>query len=197
MEKFTEIKARGIYEVVDDLRPGNQAMEVQIVKKKAFFLEGILYNRSINTKTLYLKKVYYAGKLRDGEELSHDQERLLQEAQTLRNMEHPYIIRYEDFDWQPQKQSKAFLYMEYCSTGDLESYLSIGREGSSTRVPLSERHFWQIFHQLSSALLYCHTGLKVYGVKEIQKDPVRKRATIHRDVKPANGTYLASGEFTF
>ncbi|KAH7333192.1 kinase-like domain-containing protein [Rhexocercosporidium sp. MPI-PUGE-AT-0058] len=184
-EVFPGRKAIGIYEQIKTLAPGNQALEIQIVRKKGSFLEGFAEyftksNRALEPR--YLRKVYYCGALVNGRP-SADQERLLREATILRNMDHPNIVRYEDFEWLPTVADKAFLYMEYCQTGDLASYLASQPKAD---VPLSKNHFWQIFNQLSSALLYCHTGLKAWEEREIWREPLWREPVYHRDVKEAN-----------
>lgn len=111
---------------------------------------------------------------------------LQSEYEILRELQHPNIVQYADFE---QKQERgrwtASLYMEYCSGGDLSPYTSRG--GQSGR-PISERQFWQIFFQVSSALLYCHTGLEVARNGSVSVDTRWRRPVLHRDIKPSNGT---------
>jgi serine/threonine protein kinase len=74
--------------------------------------------------------------------------------------------------------------MEYCKGGDLSQYTL---NDSRCEKSLSEKQFWDIFHQLASALLYCHTGLSVAN-EGLTLDAGWKKPILHRDIKPANGT---------
>jgi serine/threonine protein kinase len=73
--------------------------------------------------------------------------------------------------------------MEYCKEGDLSQY-TLNDHSATTEV--SEQQFWEIFHQLASAVLYCHTGLRIDDGK-ITVDVGWKKPVLHRDIKPANG----------
>ena len=73
--------------------------------------------------------------------------------------------------------------MEYCEEGDLSQYTSHhGIPGKE----ISEKQFWEIFYQLSSALLYCHSGLRA-DENGATVDSYWDRPVLHRDIKPANG----------
>lgn len=114
---------------------------------------------------------------------------LRSEYEILRDLRHPNIVQYVDFEQKQNKgRWKASLYMEYCSGGDLSQYTS--RDGEPGKS-FSEQQFWQIFFQLASALLYCHTGLEADENGGVCGNSSWQRPVIHRDIKPSNGAFPA------
>jgi len=91
--------------------------------------------------------------------VDHDPETLRREIMTLRNLDHPNIVRLYEVN---EDKDTVFLLMELCQGGDLyEHVYEEGRLDESTACALA--------HQMLSALAYCHES----GV-------------VHRDVKPEN-----------
>jgi NIMA (never in mitosis gene a)-related kinase len=91
------------------------------------------------------------------------------EAKLLRQLEHPYIVRYVDSGVQ---HGKLWIAMEYCSGGDLDEYLANKRKMSAF---CSEQEAMGIFAQISLALSYIHD-----------------RHILHRDLKSKNVFLSAS-----
>jgi calcium-dependent protein kinase len=91
---------------------------------------------------------------------SSDLELVRTEIETLKICQHPNIIRlynvFENADY-------LYIIMEYCSGGDLFSYLE------NRNFRLSEKRASTIIHKMSTAVYYMHS----FGV-------------VHRDLKPEN-----------
>ena len=180
-----EIKANASYERVSDLAyfsSGAQARDLELVRKVPSNPITRLFQPS---KQYFVRKRYKFG---GTEQTSAAGPRYLwSEYEILSKLEHPNIVRYVDFEYIPRKNNvNASIYMEYCGGGDLSQY-TLNRD--SAEKAISEKQFWEIFHQLASAVLYCHTGLRVDD-KGITVDAGWKRPILHRDIKPANGMVI-------
>jgi serine/threonine protein kinase len=178
--QLQEIKPSAIYQLIEDLAnasPGSQAAEIQLVTKvPKSFLHLLLQTQGV----LFIRKSY---RIYTAEP---DTKYLRSEYEILRHLRHPNIVQYADFEQKQENRWRwtASLYMEYCTGGDLSLYTSRdGKPGKS----VSEQQFWQIFFQLASALLYCHTGLHADENGRVREDTSWRRPVIHRDIKPANG----------
>ena len=175
-----EIKASAIYEFIEDLAnasPGAQADEIEVVRKAP---ENNIQGLRQTPRELFIRKSY---RIRTANPTT---KYLRSEYEILQHLRHPNIVQYADFEQKQDEKGKwtASLYMEYCSGGDLSSYTS--RDGQSGKS-VSGQQLWQIFFQLASALLYCHTGLHADENGRVREDTSWRRPVIHRDIKPSNG----------
>jgi NIMA (never in mitosis gene a)-related kinase len=74
------------------------------------------------------------------------------EVNILRELKHPYIVRY--YDRYIDKQTlKIYIIMEYCQGGDLQKMI---RSYLKRQEYIPEEFIWRIFSQLVSALHMCH-----------------------------------------
>ena len=85
------------------------------------------------------------------------------EAKLLRQLDHPYIVKYVDSG---VNHGKLWIAMEYCAGGDLDEYLIAKRKLS---VFLTEAEALGIFAQVALALSYIH-----------------EKHILHRDLKSKN-----------
>ncbi|CAO2038755.1 unnamed protein product [Urochloa humidicola] len=90
------------------------------------------------------------------------QQQVMREIEIMRRVRHPNIVCIHEV--MATKRS-IFVIMEFVGGSFLNAYLALHAAGRG----LAERSAWRVFHQLVSALDYCHS-LGVY----------------HRDVKPDN-----------
>ncbi|CAL5038890.1 unnamed protein product [Urochloa decumbens] len=120
-------------------------------------------------------KVYLARNAETGEEVAIKimdkghlarsgavQQQVMREIDIMRRVRHPNVVRIHEV--MATKRS-IFVVMEYVGGGSLDAYLAHRAAGRGLAEPSARR----VFHQLVSALDYCHS-LGVY----------------HRDVKPDN-----------
>ena len=87
----------------------------------------------------------------------------IQEANLLRQLNHPNVVAYVDMH---ATRSKLFIFMQYCDGGDLEQSLHAARKQGRH---MSEQQLLDWFVQMSLALQYLHS-----------------RRVLHRDLKTAN-----------
>lgn len=176
--QFQEIESDSKYECIEPLEslmPNSQSW-VEVVKK----LPKTSIFQSVDKADLYVRKKYRVPK---PSETTKEYIHLRREYQILRKLRHPHIVRYVDFEQKLKNGTlKTALYMEYCQGGDLTQYTMAGKE-------VSKDEFWQIFVQLASALLYCHTGWREDESGNLYKDDDWSQAVLHRDVKPSNGMF--------
>lgn len=174
-----QIKASGSYGRVSELSyfsAAAQAKDVELVKK----VPPNPFTRIFQPpKQYFVRKRYRLGAR--GQATGRATKYLWSEYEILSNLRHPNIVQYVDFEYIPRKNT-ASIYMEYCDGGDLSQYTA--NDHGSAKI--SERQFWEIFHQLASAVLYCHTGLRIDDGK-VTLDIGWKKPILHRDIKPANG----------
>ncbi|CAL5048160.1 unnamed protein product [Urochloa decumbens] len=120
-------------------------------------------------------KVYLARNVETGEEAAIKimdkghlarsgavQQQVMREIDIMRRVRHPNVVRIHEV--MATKRS-IFVVMEYVGGGSLDAYLAHRAAGRGLAEPSARR----VFHQLVSALDYCHS-LGVY----------------HRDIKPDN-----------
>lgn len=146
---------------------------------------------------------------------SKDKADVEKEFERLRKVDHPNIVRYEDFDIESTPNLEiAMLYMEMCEAGTLHKYIrdeasritlsrkkleSVGsrpKDSADQLLRLSpivggagllESVVWDWIMQITSALVYCH-----YGIKDLDRNlgkplvPQNTRIILHRDLKPDN-----------
>jgi serine/threonine protein kinase len=86
-------------------------------------------------------------------------ERLQREADTLRQLDHPHILRMLDSGLTPD--GRCFIVTPLIQGGDLAKRLQQG--------PLPEKEALRLFRQVLSAVAYAH-----------------EKGVVHRDIKPAN-----------
>lgn len=182
--KFEKIEASASYKFIRDLQTGptGQAIDVELVERVP---AGPFKRLSSEPRPQFVRKVYPSTTLAEASKY------LQSEYRILRELRHPNIVQYADFEQKQNKKGKwqASLYIEYCCGGDLSSYTSKPQRSSKS---LSEKQFWQIFYQLASALLYCQTGVRVDEDLDVTVDRTWTRSVLHRDIKPSNGKYSSS-----
>ncbi|TNJ28283.1 Kinase, NEK [Giardia muris] len=102
------------------------------------------------------------------------QQRIEQEYQLVRSLEHPHIIKYHDYIVDREHQA-LYLISDYFSRKDLESYCALRHERGAA---LDEEDVWLILAQLVDVLAYCHSP-----AKPLHPDigPV-----LHRNIRPEN-----------
>lgn len=142
------------------------------------------------------------------------------EAATFASINHPHIVRFQDFSYELGGARLARLYMEYCPQGDLSQFSN--RHGSSNDPRLSYDEGLQVLSQLAQALLYLHHGVfrsddvlklakldfnvfktedSLRSVNAIFKEfdsaqnDTEWRTILHRDVKPANGMSMMTAMY--
>jgi serine/threonine protein kinase len=59
----------------------------------------------------------------------------------------------------------------------------------STQQQVSADYILSVLHQLSAALLYCHTGLTVGAEGAIRGNSFDWNPVLHRDIKPGNSKW--------
>lgn len=181
-ETHVEIKASGAYEPVRNLAhlsTDAQARDVELVERVP---SNNNTGSSQPSKQYFVRRRYVFGG--NGETSAAGTRYLWSEYESLRKLQHPYLVRYVDFEYMPRRNNvTASIYTEYCEGGDLSQYSWSGDNAGRT---ISEKQFWWIFYQLASAVLYCHTGLRV-DERNVAVDSGWKRPLLHRNITPANG----------
>jgi serine/threonine protein kinase len=169
-------------------RSGNQAISISTVRKQK-------QKRGTPVK-LYVCKWYKTAGVGltgiDGDKY------IFQEWKTFRSLQHPNIVAYEDFSYDPNGARVAKLYMEYCPGGDLRLFQNAGSQDN--RLGVDEG--LQILEQLAQALLYIHHGIsktadRLQLARPADSEPALSHdgkasewnSILHRDVKPENGAF--------
>jgi len=127
----------------------------------------IKIRRKADDKVLVWKDMDY-GSMTEGEK-----QQLVSEVNLLRELKHPYIVRYHDriID---RSNCRLYLVMEYCAGGDLASIILKHRR---ERKLIEEDFVTKILVQLLLALQACHDQSHRSG---------NSGRILHRDLKPAN-----------
>jgi serine/threonine protein kinase len=175
-----EIKANATYDRIRGLSYlslGAQARDVELVKKVPPNPISRIFQ---SPKQLFVRKSYRFGA--DGSTVARKY--LWSEYEILSKLRHPNIVQYVDFEYKERNgKCSASIYMEYCEGGDLSQY---ALRDDIPGKQISENQFWEIFYQVTSALLYCHAGLRT-DENGVTVDSSWNGPILHRDIKPANG----------
>ncbi|CCK72490.1 serine/threonine protein kinase KIN3 KNAG_0K01250 [Huiozyma naganishii CBS 8797] len=137
----------------------------------------------IPTRTVMVRKEIKYGHMNQKE-----RQQLIAECKILSHLQHDNIVRFYSWDFNEQMQI-LYLYMEYCSQGDLQNLIATYK---SERKYIPEQIIWNILTQLLLALYRCHYGEDLQPLNTIydrMKKPTIKKDTnivIHRDMKPGN-----------
>lgn len=171
-----DIAPKSKYEYVDEidsLSPHAQSGRIDIVRRE----EG-------QGPELYVRKAFRFGGIRG--EARKDREYLLSEYRILSSLRHPFIVELADCEYRPQHARwEAYLFTEYCPKGDLANFMK-SQTSTKWSALLKKECFRALCFQLTSALVYCHTGVRVTkGLMEV--DRAWTGPVLHRDIKPANG----------
>ena len=172
-------------------------MEIKVVRRRD------RTKGAARSKELYACKYYAVSQLGTQHKISAPKY-IYREWQMLRRIEHPNILRYEDFAYGPEGGLKvAKLYTEYCPKGDLSQF-EIDKAPKEKHLQPGE--VAQVFHQLAQALLYLQHGIHKSGpilepakaVRTVEHEPESPSdawlAIIHRDIKPQNGMSICNFE---
>ena len=154
------------YEIFKRLRTEGQAVEVVVVRRNKQLRRESQADSQATCRYLRRKRcntssarLIFLAMLRRGEIwASRD---IYKENTVYSGRLNTHIfLRLSDFEINstPTEGIKAYLYTPYCPHGDLGPYVGAGPLWE-TKPTLSTSQFWQIFRQLSSALLYCQYGI--------------------------------------
>ena len=121
-----------------------------------------------------------------------EREQLFAEFHILSTLQHPNIVAYY-YREHLKPQQELHLYMEYCSGGDLGSYI---RSLHKKNEYAPESYVWSVLSQLVVALYRCHYGenppdagaeeQKGLRSKLVSKEQANSYMILHRDLKPDN-----------
>ncbi|CAI4054353.1 hypothetical protein N7582_000071 [Saccharomyces uvarum] len=135
----------------------------------------------IPTKKLLVRKDIKYGHMN-----SKERQQLIAECSILSQLKHENIVEFYNWDFDEQREV-LYLYMEYCSRGDLSQMI---KHYKQEHKYIPEKIVWGILAQLLSALYKCHYGVELPTLTTIydrMKPPVKgKNIVIHRDLKPGN-----------
>lgn len=135
----------------------------------------------IPTKKLLVRKDIKYGHMN-----SKERQQLIAECSILSQLKHENIVEFYNWDFDEQKEV-LYLYMEYCSRGDLSQMI---KHYKQEHKYIPEKIVWGILAQLLTALYKCHYGVELPTLTTIydrMKPPVKgKNIVIHRDLKPGN-----------
>lgn len=117
-----------------------------------------------------------------------ERHQLIAECKILSQLNHENIVKFYSWDFNDQRQI-LYLYMEYCSQGDLQKLISRYKK-EHKYIP--EQTIWTILAQILLALYRCHYGedapplLTIYD--RMRKPHIQRNTNIviHRDLKPGN-----------
>jgi serine/threonine protein kinase len=162
-----------------------QAVELELVQRR----RGPIYNRQIDPQRYVRKKIFCR--------LGHGARNAEREYKILRQLHHPHILSYADFEYNSNYRI-ASLYTKYCEQGDLGLFLP----RKSKAGQFTENYAWDVARQVSSALVYLHYGVTAlvdkdggYSTLELAErlndsvDENKYQFYLHRDIKPENSRY--------
>lgn len=128
---------------------------------------------------------------------AQEKNHIISELRILRELNHPYIVKYMRHDHIPEKKA-IHIYQEFCDGGDLAKVISTFKRNKQS-VP--EEFIWEVLVQMLLALHRCHYGIDAKNVDLFSRsgngeEPQvnSERVIIHRDIKPDNIFMLDSGK---
>lgn len=135
----------------------------------------------VPTKSIMVRK-----EIKYGHMNGKERQQLISECTILSHLKHENIVEFCSWDFEEQ-QEVLYLYMEYCSSGDLSQMI---KHYKQEHKYIPEKMIWGILAQILTALYKCHYGdelLPLTTVYDRMKSPVKgKNIVIHRDLKPGN-----------
>jgi serine/threonine-protein kinase len=141
-----------------DLAPGQIVSErYRIIQKLGQGGMGVVYQ----AEQIFLKRHYALKMLRKGMVTETAWRRFQKEAKMASLLDHPGLVKVQDFGFIDQSEEEPFFAMDYVEGLTLQDILRRG--------PLAPNLVLVIFQQLSAALAHAHA-----------------RNVIHRDIKPSN-----------
>ncbi|EDO17411.1 hypothetical protein Kpol_1037p7 [Vanderwaltozyma polyspora DSM 70294] len=139
-------------------------------------------------KVLHLptKKLMVRKEIKYGHMNSKERQQLIAECSILSQLKQENIVEF--YSWEiDEKLEVLYLYMEYCSRGDLSKMI---KQYKQEHKYIPEKVVWGILAQLLMALYKCHYGEDLGSLTTIydrMKQPGKgKNIVIHRDLKPGN-----------
>lgn len=117
-----------------------------------------------------------------------ERHQLISECKILSQLNQENIVKFYSWDFDDQRQI-LYLYMEYCSQGDLQKLIS---QYKKEHRYIPEQTVWAILSQILLALYRCHYGedsQPLITIYDRMRKPQTQRNTnivIHRDLKPGN-----------
>lgn len=142
----------------------------------------------IPTKKLMVRKDIKYGHMN-----SKERQQLIAECTILSQLKQENIVEFYSWDFDEQREV-LYLYMEYCSRGDLSQMI---KHYKQEHKYIPEKVVWGILAQLLMALYKCHYGedlIPLTTIYDRMKPPGKgKHIVIHRDLKPGN-IFLSSDD---
>lgn len=170
----TDFRPNDSYERITDLQDGEEG-HCSVVRSKTT-------GKLVVIKRIQLPKSKSPNVEQTGRRLP-----IPNEAKILLDKLHPpphtNIIRLFATEQSPATIGRHFLYMEYCSGGDLLDQL---RKFQKLKTPVPEICTLHVFIGLAQALAYIHHGLRYKGGSNYIRDWPTHQSVIHGDIKPDN-----------
>lgn len=131
-------------------------------------------------------KMLVRKEIRYGHMNSKERHQLISEFSILSQLKHEYIVEFINYDYDSAR-NVVYLYMEYCSHGDLSQMI---KHYKQQKKYIPESIVWRIMAQILMALYRCHYGTDIPPLDSVYdrcKPPHKgKTVVIHRDLKPGN-----------
>lgn len=135
----------------------------------------------ISTGTVMVRK-----EIKYGHMNVKERQQLIAECRILSQLNHENIVKFHSWDFDERGQV-LYLYMEYCSRGDLQKLIAKYR---TEHKYMPEQTVWAVLAQLLMALYRCHYGEDAVALQTVydrMKAPGKHGGiVIHRDLKPGN-----------